>query len=560
MKRPIRDLVPTLASFAADRRGAVAVTSAILLTSLIGFTALGVDVGSVYTDRRKAQGVVDLAALSAVSDLANADKAAGATIARNKVADASYTLQYGIYSANPAVSPDKRFVPSDQASANAARVTLSSSTPLFFARILTGQDKFAVRTTATATQSSFAQFAIGSRLLKVDGGLLNAVLGGLLGTTLSLSVMDYDALLSMKLDAFGVINALATRMQVTAGTYDKVLNANVKTSDVLGAMVDDARQQYGALDRGTLALAAIWQRTLGGSSKIKVMSMIDLGPYATMSVGQKPKVSASLAALDMVSAVAGLATGDNQAAFAINAGVPGIASASLKVAIGERPQGTSWVTFGNAGATVHTAQTRILLNVQLVGVAPYAVVNVPIYIEIASGTATLSQLSCGFPDIATSRVTLDVTPGVIDAWIGNVSASQFSNFSSAPNPGPAALVDVAGLKVTGKAHVSVSNMSPTSVTFTYSDIVAYRKQTVGTTSFSGSLLASLLGNTQLGVSVLGLGLGVPVVTAGVSGLLVNAAGPIDQLLSSVLQSLGIGLGQADVWVSNLRCDGAVLVI
>ncbi|HWK96304.1 MAG TPA: pilus assembly protein TadG-related protein [Pseudolabrys sp.] len=560
MKRPVRSLIPTLASFATDRRGAVAVTSAILLTTLIGFTALGVDVGSVYTDRRKAQGVVDLAALSAVSDLANADKAAGATIARNKIADAAYRLEYGTYSANLAVPPDKRFVPSDQASANAARVTLSSSTPLFFARILTGQDKFAVRTTATATQSSFAQFAIGSRLLKIDGGLLNAMLGSMLGTTLSLSVMDYDALLSMKLDAFGVVNALATRMQITAGTYDKVLNASVTSGDFFGAMVDTAKQQYGALDRGVLALTAIWQRALGSSSKIKVISMIDLGPYATMSVGQKPKVSASLAAFDMVSAVAGLATGDNQAAFAVNAGIPGIASASLKVAIGERPQGTSWVAFGSTGATVHTAQTRILLNVQLVGVAPYAAVNVPIYIEIASGTATLSRLSCGFPDIAASRVTLDVTPGLIDAWIGNVSASQFINFSSAPNPGPAALVDVAGLKVTGKAHVSVSNMSPTPVTFTYSDIVAYRKQTVGTSSFSGSLLASLLGNTQLGVSVLGLGLGVPAITAGVSGLLVNAASPIDQLLSSVLQTLGVGLGQADVWVSNLRCDGAVLVI
>lgn len=560
MKTLAHGLVAALASFADDRRGAVAVTSALLLTTLIGFTALGVDVGSVYTDRRKAQGVVDLAALSAVSDLANADKAAGATIARNKITDASYRLEYGVYTANPALAPDKRFAPSDQASANAARVTLLSSTPLFFARILTGRDKFAVATTATATQSSFAQFAIGSRLLKVDGGILNAVLGGLLGTTLSLSAMDYDALLSMKLDAFGVINALATRLQVTAGTYDSVLSANAKTGDIFGAMVDSAKQQYGAFDRGVLALTAIWQRTLGAGTKIKVMSMMDLGPYATMSVGQKPKVSASLAALDMVSAVAGLAAGDNQAAFAVNAGIPGIAAASLKVAIGERPQGTSWVTFGSTGATVHTAQTRILLNVQLVGVAPYAAVTVPIYIEIASGTATLSQLSCGFPDVATSRVRLDVTPGVVDAWIGNVSASQFSNFSSAPNPGAATLVDVAGLKVTGKAHVSVSNMSATPVTFTYSDIVAYRKRTVGTTSFSASLLASLLGNTQLGVSVLGLGLGVPAVSAGISGLLVNAASPIDQLLSSVLQSLGVGLGQADVWVSNLRCDGAVLVI
>jgi len=28
---------------------------------------------------------------------------------------------------------------------------------------------------------------------------------------------------------------------------------------------------------------------------------------------------------------------------------------------------------------------------------------------------------------------------------------------------------------------------------------------------------------------------------------------------AVLSSLGVGIGQADVWVSGIRCDGAVLV-
>jgi uncharacterized membrane protein len=35
--------------------------------------------------------------------------------------------------------------------------------------------------------------------------------------------------------------------------------------------------------------------------------------------------------------------------------------------------------------------------------------------------------------------------------------------------------------------------------------------------------------------------------------------PIDQLLASVLSVLGVGIGQADVWVPAVRCDGAVLV-
>ncbi|MBN8935246.1 MAG: hypothetical protein J0I13_02825, partial [Rhizobiales bacterium] len=69
--------------FVRDRRGNVAVISALLLTVIMGFGALGVDLGKVFTDRRKAQSAVDLAALSAVGDLDHADEAARATVRSN---------------------------------------------------------------------------------------------------------------------------------------------------------------------------------------------------------------------------------------------------------------------------------------------------------------------------------------------------------------------------------------------------------------------------------------------------------------------------------------------
>jgi uncharacterized membrane protein len=57
-----------------------------------------------------------------------------------------------------------------------------------------------------------------------------------------------------------------------------------------------------------------------------------------------------------------------------------------------------------------------------------------------------------------------------------------------------------------------------------------------------------------------LGLGVPqALTGQVAGILAGATAPIDRLLADVLASLGVGLGQADVWVPGIRCDGAVLV-
>jgi uncharacterized membrane protein len=46
----------------------------------------------------------------------------------------------------------------------------------------------------------------------------------------------------------------------------------------------------------------------------------------------------------------------------------------------------------------------------------------------------------------------------------------------------------------------------------------------------------------------------------VSTTLSTATPAIDQVLNTVLQTLGVGLGQADVWMLGIRCDGAVLVI
>ena len=56
-----------------------------------------------------------------------------------------------------------------------------------------------------------------------------------------------------------------------------------------------------------------------------------------------------------------------------------------------------------------------------------------------------------------------------------------------------------------------------------------------------------------------LGLPVPGLGSTVTGIISGATSSIDQVLASVLAMLGVGVGQADVWVSGIRCDGAVLV-
>jgi uncharacterized membrane protein len=547
-----------LQRFAADERGNFVVMSAVLMTLMIGCAALGVDLGSIFADRRRAQSATDLAAIVAASNLNNATNAASATVVQNHYpASALISVVLGTYTANQAVGPQARFVTPATGSANAAQVTLQTQTPLYFARYITGANQFTINTTATASSTALASFAIGSRLLSVNGGLINALLGGMLGTSLSLQAMDYQSLISTQIDALDFLTALASRVDLTGATYGSVLNSNIRVADIIAAALSTQQVTNGA-STATTALSSISQAVSGLSTKITPGSLIDLGPYDSMTTGQKPKVGVSMSIYGLISAVAGVANGTNQIATAVNLGLPGIANVSLIATIGERPVGSGWLALGSQGASVHTAQTRVLLSVQLGGGAN-PVVNLPLYVEVASGTATLNSLNCGYPAVSTSTVTLGVTPGIVDAWIGNVSVADLTNFTTKPNPPPATLVNLGAVTVSGLAHAGMGNTTPTPVTFDYSEIQSQTPQTVTTTNFTSSLTSSLLGNLALTVQVGPLGLPIPGLGATVSNLLASDTSSIDQLLATVLATLGVGIGQADVWVTGIRCDGAVLV-
>ena len=137
---------------------------------------------------------------------------------------------------------------------------------------------------------------------------------------------------------------------------------------------------------------------------------------------------------------------------------------------------------------------------------------------------------------------------------------MFNSMSAPVNPGAATLVSAPLLTITGLAHVAMNNMTATPVTFTYADIQAMTMKTVNTTNYTQSLTTQLLDTLSLNVSILGLGLGLPsLLDQAVVNIISPVTATIDQLLASVLQTVGVAIGQANVWVTGLRCDGAVLV-
>lgn len=548
-----------LRRFRSDQRGNIAIMAAGGMALAVCCAALGVDVGTISADRRKTQSAADISAIVAASNISNATKAAKAAVTKNNYPESALvSVELGTYTANAALSPAARFVTPAVGVANAARVKLQTQTPLYFSHFFTGQNSFQIKTEAIARTSSMASFAIGSRLASVNNGLLNSLLGGMLGTTLSLSVMDYNALLGAKIDALTFLNALATRVNLTGASYDTLLKSSIKVSDILAAALTTQQATNGAGTAST-ALSSVVTAVSSSPAKILPGALLDLGPYAGSVVGQASQLGIGLSVFDLLKAVAGVANGTNQVAANVNLGIPGIASTSVITAVGAPPTGTSWITVGSTGVSVHTAQTRILATIALVGTPPASVVTLKTYVEIGSGTATLNDISCGYPNINTSTVTLGVTPGIVDAWIGDVSTADLKNFSTKPNPPAVKVVDLGLVSVSARAHAAMGNTTPVPVTFSYADITAQTKKTVNSTNFTSSLASSLVSDLAVSVNVIGLGIALPGLAPLVGGIIGGATAGIDTVLSTVLGSLGVGIGQADVWVTGIRCNGAVLV-
>jgi uncharacterized membrane protein len=112
--------------------------------------------------------------------------------------------------------------------------------------------------------------------------------------------------------------------------------------------------------------------------------------------------------------------------------------------------------------------------------------------------------------------------------------------------------------VNGYATAQMTNLQPTILTFTATDVQNDTMQATNTQDYFASLFATALGRLQLSATLLGIPVAVPAAASQLGGILAAASSPVDQLVTGLLQSLGIGLGVADAWVGGLHCAPAVL--
>lgn len=549
-----------LRRFAREERGAVSIMAAASSSAILACAAVSVDLGSVFLQTRQLQGITDLAALAAARDLDNAQKAAEATAAANGWKGALVVeVTKGAYTPDSKVAAASRFT-AGAASPNAARVTVRAKGDLFFGQVITGKDGVDIERTATAAKAELASFSLGSRLASLNGGVANALLTQLTGSSVSLSVMDYNALAAADVNLLDYLDALRIDAGLEAASYDKVLASDISTGEaltVLSKVLDDKDQDVAAAAVKKIATAA------GSATPAHLDKLIDLGPYAGQDhVAGASGAGVKVSALDLSNATLLVAGGGRQLQLDLGAGVPGLADVDAWLAVGERPKHSSWLTVAKDGSTtIRTAQTRLYVETKVLTgglLGSLAQVKLPLYVEAASAEARLQSLNCG-----AGSAVLSVRPSLGDVWLGEVDKTKLNDFKTKLTPTDAVLADVLNL-ITAKtaAHAKLGGDAWHSVSFSKADITAGTVKTVSTTDAVTALTASLVKDLKVEVKVLGLLKLIISDTAAskvIGGLLSTAAPALDGVLNSLTSMLGVRLGEADVRVNGLRCREAALV-
>lgn len=570
MKRP-HDLI-------ANRAGNIGTLAALSLPLIIFSTALGVDYGYLTVQQRQLQATADLAAIAAAANIVEAEKAAATYFALNNLSvsvagkdglvippatsvttksmQAAATVERGRYTADPNIAPEERFKPAS-AEADAARVVLTRPGDLFLASIFMPKSPV-LTATGSASRTKVAAFSVGTRLASLNDGILNALLGKLLGTSLSLKVMDYRALVDTDISIHPFLKAIATELNLTAATYEEVLNAGVTMPQLLASM----RAMHGLSGTVNSALRAIEQATASSKVKLPLSRILNLDPKKGLTVATGGDWEMSINAMQMISAAAALANGKNQVALDVGAAVPGLAKVTVNLAIGEPPVETPAHRLGTLGSAVRSAQTRLAVEVSIDGLSALAglKIKLPLYVEVAASEAKLADIRCLGGTAVNANVSVDAVPGVAEIAVGKVDPDVLSDFSDEARVEKARIIDSAVLRVDAIAHVEAKNLSKTRLAFTPTEIAARTIKTVSTRDTLTSTTKTLLENLDVDIQILFLTLGTPkVITAALASTLGTVTPAIDELLYNLLLVAGVRIGEADIRVTGVRCQRPALV-
>ena len=540
----LQKLAELVRQFGKDRDGGVAIIVGAFIFVLIILLALAIDIGSVVLRTRDIQGAADLAALTAARDLPRAQAAAAATVRENLGNQAVTVASVGVYAADPAKKPDARFTPTGLQGANGVRVEVTDSARLYFAAII-GKTSVEIKRKATAAipgSEPMALFSIGSRLLSLNGGLLNGLLTRLLGSSVNLSVMDYNRLVNADVNLLEFLDALSVELGLDVGDYDALLEHEVSTGVILkileGLASSDARSVLSQLTGAGLG------------AKLKVGEL--LGADVNARDGLRRALNVDVSALDLLLVSLETANGNRQLALDSTINLL-VADVTLKVAIGEKPNDSAWITASRVGeTTLRTSQTRLFAKVKSKNALDSILgLDVQLFAEVAPSEARIRRINCTNPN----SVDVEARPGVLQLVVGNVENPQaLDDFKTKIRTNKLKLTSIVGLSVVDiYANLNAADTRWQNLNFSTTDIAQQKFKKVKAQQIVSGLLNSLM--DELKVDLFGF-LPIGGLLGGLLKPLTFLLGQIlDAIINPLLSLLGVGLGEADVRVLGMTCPG-----
>ncbi|KVL72653.1 hypothetical protein WJ50_00690 [Burkholderia ubonensis] len=472
------------------QRGAVSVLATVWV--LVALVTLGaIDIGNLFFQRRDLQRIADLSALAAVQSLDPSDTSCGAanTAALNnaRANETSNTVTTGapargqdqvaatcgrwdpqVYAGRPAY-----FAPaaSGMTQLNATQVTVTRTMRYSFLGVVSmlGAGPGTMSATATARASAIDTFSISATLASVDPVWLNGILSALLGTSVSLTLADYQALAGANIKLLGISSALG------AGTVNGLVDLSVTVPTLIGNLSAyvGALQAGGGNGPGYVAQLQAASTALGklaGASVGNTTVVVANAPNALLNISlgnPQSGADAQVNLLDLLTTAAQVAAYNKGHAVSLNTGVTlplgasgfNVVSLQLQVlnppsiAVGEAgllPNGT-WRTQASS------AQIGVYLNVQtpsipitgalgLSGLIDLTLsgINLPIYLLVGGpAVASLAATKCGSATTP-STTTIVATPGIAKLCISAPPSGMLnlSNVSTCPPAGTLQLLNL----------------------------------------------------------------------------------------------------------------------
>lgn len=537
--------------FLRDDAASIGLMTAAGTGLLLGACALGVDMGMVYLAKRDLQNAADAAAIVAV-DSYETGAMAGITelFEKRGSEDVSVkTIEPGRYLRLGEVDLADRFVPDEEAP-TAARVTVTRDVPLYFAKVFSGSDTFRVEAVATAARLDRAAFQVGARLGSLSGGVPNALLSALAGDDLQLTIDDFSDLEGTAIDLLDFADAVRARAGLGNATYGEVFANDTPLPDVVEALADAAANE----STRTLLMGVASKL---GSETVTLADMIDLGPYAQTDFND----GTGAVTVDAASLMRGAIEYSHGDGYDVETtlSVAGASTTKARLVGGNVIATSPLMTVTDSDEVVlRTGRIRLYLETTMpTSASGLASLKVPLYVELASAEAKLSDIECSSE---TGGVTLAVTPSIGTVAFASANSSELGDLTAEPTLSDATIASITGIKVRGYSAIELGGTTAKSVFFSKSEIAAKTTKSVATDDLITGVATSLVEDLELSVDAGPLVLTPTELIEGqVAAALLTLAPALDSVINSATRTMGVSLGLADTKVNAMRCGMPSLV-